>query len=129
MPIDPRQPVSTQPLQTSTGFIGCLILSAIALMMACASAGAPFDTRPIADLERHSAAIERELATRNEHELRVRVANVTARLLKSSEPIEADEAATIEAEVKAINTQLSSLKIQLLVPALRFDPGTGRLVW
>jgi hypothetical protein len=59
----------------------------------------------------------------------VRVAIVTTRLLKSPGPIGADQAATIEAEVKSINTQLRSLKIQLLAPALRFDPGAGRLVW
>lgn len=96
--------------------------------MACARAGPPVDTRPIADLQRQSAAIERELAARNEHELRVRVVNVAARLL-TSPAVEVDDAAAIEAEVKAINTQLSSLKIQLLAPALRFDSRAGRLVW
>jgi hypothetical protein len=125
MPVESLLPLSTQPLRTSVQFSGCLILSATALMMACASAGTPVDTRPIADLQRQSAAIEPELATLNEHELRVRVVNVTTRLLKSPAPIEADEAATIEAEVKAINTQLSSLKIQLLAPALRFRPRSG----
>lgn len=97
--------------------------------MACASAAAPVDTRPIDDLKRQTAAIERELATRNEQELRVRVMNVTTRLIDSPAPIDAGEAATIETEVKAINAQLSSLKIQLLAPALRFDAAAGRLVW
>jgi hypothetical protein len=128
MTVEPRSFFATQPLRISARYTGGLILSATALTMACASAG-PVDTRPIADLQRQSAAIERELATRNEHELRVRVVNVTTRLLKSPAPIEAEEAAAIEAEVKSINTQLSSLKIQLLAPALRFDPGAGRLVW
>ena len=128
MTVEPRLPIATRPLRISARFIGGLILSATALTVACASAE-PVNTRPIADLQRQSAAIERELATRNEHELRVRVVNVTTRLLKNPAPIEADEAATIEAEVKSINTQLSSLKIQLLAPALRFDRGAGRLVW
>lgn len=111
-------------------WLTCLIAAAAALTMtACASAGARADTRPIADLERQSAAIERELAARNEHELRVRVVNVTARLLESPTPVDAEEAATIEAEVKAINAQLSSLAIQPLLPALRFDTAAGRLVW
>ncbi len=100
-----------------------------AIMTACAGAGAAVNTQPISDLKRQTAAIERELATRNEHELRVRVVNVTTRLLESPAPIDAGEAETIEAEVKAINAQLSSLKIQLLAPALRFDAGAGRLVW
>jgi hypothetical protein len=97
--------------------------------MGCATAGAAVDPRPINDLRRQSAAIERELTTRNEQELRVRVVNVTTRLLTSPVATTADEAATIEAEVKAINAQLGSLKIQLLAPALRYDAAAGRLVW
>jgi hypothetical protein len=127
MPVEPRQSLSTQLSQTSVRFLGCLILSAI--ITGCAGAGAPVNTQPISDLKRQTAAIERELATRNEHELRVRVVNVTTRLLESPGPIDPGEAETIEAEVKAINAQLTSLKIQLLAPALRFDAGAGRLVW
>ena len=130
MPVEPGHLFTTQPLHTTLrSVVGCLSLSATALLMACASAAAPVDTRPIDDLKRQTAAIERELATRNEQELRVRVMNVTTRLIDSPAPIDAGEAATIETEVKAINAQLSSLKIQLLAPALRFDAAAGRLVW
>ena len=126
MSFDVRRPF-TNGIQR-VGLAAALTVLATLMTACAASAGARVDT-PTADLRRQSAAIERELATRNEQELRVRVVNVTTRLLKSPAPIVAEEAETIETEVKSINAQLSSLNIQLLAPALRFDPAAGRLVW
>ena len=110
-------------------FAICVTVAAVILMTGCASAGSASDTRPVADLQRQSGAIERELATRNEQELRVRVVAVTTRLLKAAGTVDPEEAETIQAEVNAINAQLSSLKIAPLAPSLRFDPAAGRLVW
>jgi hypothetical protein len=108
---------------------GLLVIAMMVIMTACSRPLATVAAQPRSDLTRQSEALDRELNTRNEQELRVRVVNVTKRIMQGAERITAEEAATIEAEVDAINVLLSSLDLPPLAPALRFDPGNGRLVW
>lgn len=105
---------------------------ALAVMMMAAGCTRPVSTaaaQPVSDLSRQSEMIQRELGARGEQELAVRVTNATRRILQGGQSVDAENAADIETEVDAINTLLSSLNISPLAPALRFDPGQGRLVW
>lgn len=106
-----------------------LALAVMLIIAGCSRPISPATAQPVPDLTRQSEVIQRELDARNEQELRVRVVNVTRRILQGAETVDAEAAAVIDAEVDAINVLLGSLSLPPLAPALRFDAARGRLVW
>jgi uncharacterized membrane protein len=118
-----------QPLYSVLAGAASVLVLMLLMMAACSRPLTVVAAQPVPELTRQSEVIQRELAARNEHELRVRVVNVTQRILEGGKTVDADDAAVIEAEVEAINALLDTFELPPLAPALRFDRGSGRLVW